>query len=554
MTEKKNILIVDDNEQNLYLLQVLLEGNGYQPLQAKSGNEALEIAIANPPDMVISDILMPGMDGFALCRQWKSNEKLKSIPFIFYTATYTDLKDEEFSLSLGAARFIRKPAEPSRFIEIIQDVLEEYQRGVLVESVENLNGEEVFLKKYNEALIRKMEDKLLELEKTNQKLSETVQTSKELTYRIEAGLRAGNLAWWEMQLPSGKVTFDKRKVDLIGFPPEMFRTYEDFTRLLHPDDYLKAMQAMRDHLEGRAETYEVEYRIKTSSGSYKWFRDVGAITEKDEKNGAAQVIGIVEDITKRKEAELELEKYSNHLEELVAERSRELEKAHKELLAKEKLATLGQLAGSVGHELRNPLGVISNAIYILKSSVSGENEKTKEYIDLISSQVKRSNKIITDLLNFAKEPMLDRSKTSLSELIKASLEQCPPPENVEVDVAGITDLDYVYVDQNQIMQAVINILGNAYQAMPQGGKVAISCSQSKKEARISIADNGTGISASDRRKLFTPLFTTKARGIGLGLAVSKKFIEANGGKIKVTSIPGKGSTFTIILPLSMNDE
>ena len=215
MAEKKNILIVDDNEQNLYLLQVLLEGNGYRSLRAKSGNEALEIAIANPPDMVISDILMPGMDGFALCRQWKSNEKLKSIPFIFYTATYTDLKDEEFSLSLGAARFIRKPAEPSQFIEIIRDVLEEYQRGVLVETTDNLNGEEVFLKKYNEALIRKMEDKLLELEKTNRKLSETIQTSKELTYRIEAGLRAGNLAWWEMQLPSGKVTFDKRKVDLI---------------------------------------------------------------------------------------------------------------------------------------------------------------------------------------------------------------------------------------------------------------------------------------------------------------------------------------------------
>ncbi|NPV40376.1 MAG: response regulator [Anaerolineae bacterium] len=554
MAEKKNILIVDDNEQNLYLLQVLLEGNGYRSLQAKSGNEALEIAIANPPDLVISDILMPGMDGFALCRQWKSNEILKSIPFIFYTATYTDLKDEEFSLSLGAARFIRKPAEPSRFIEIIRDVLEEYQRGVLVKSVDNLNGEEVFLKKYNEALIRKMEDKLLELEKTNQKLSEMVQTSKELTYRIEAGLRAGNLAWWEMQLPSGRVSFDKRKVDLIGFPPEMFQTYEDFTRLLHPDDYPKAMQAMRDHLEGRAETYEVEYRIKTVSGSYKWFRDVGAITEKDEKNEAARVIGIVEDITKRKEAELELEKYSNHLEELVAERSRELEKAHKELLAKEKLATLGQLAGSVGHELRNPLGVISNAIYILKSSVSGENEKTKEYIDLISSQVKRSNKIITDLLNFAKEPMLDKSKTSVAELIKASLEQCPPPENVQVEVTGIDEIGKINVDQNQIMQAVINILGNAYQALPQGGRVKINCTQSKKEAHISIADNGTGISASDKRKLFTPLFTTKARGIGLGLAVSKKFIEANGGKIKVASTPGKGSTFTIILPLSLNDE
>ncbi len=95
------------------------------------------------------------------------------------------------------------------------------------------------------------------------------QAEKDLIQRIDAGLRAGNLAWWEMALPSGKGTFDNRKVELISFPPEMFKTYEDFTKLLHPDDYPKAMQAMRNHLEGKAEAYEVEYRIKTSSGTYK---------------------------------------------------------------------------------------------------------------------------------------------------------------------------------------------------------------------------------------------------------------------------------------------
>jgi DNA-binding response OmpR family regulator len=368
---------------------------------------------------------MPGLDGFSLCRQWKSDDRLKDIPFIFYTATYTDLKDEELSLSLGAARFIRKPEEPSKFISIIQEVLDEYQRGELIEPHKPLEKEEVFYKKYNEVLIQKMEDKLVELENANQNLSKLFEKSKELTYRIEAGLRAGNLAWWEMELPSGKVTFDNRKVELIDFPPEMFKTYEDFTRLLHPDDYPKAMQAMRDQLDGKKETYEVEYRIKTSQGTYKWFRDIGAITEKDAGAGTVRVIGMVEDITNRKEAEIELEKYSNHLETLVAERTKELEKAQNDLIAKEKLATLGQLAGSVGHELRNPLGVINNAVYILRSHLTPENATVKEYLDMISAQVQRSSKIISDLLNFAKEPIVDKSITDVSELMKLSIVHCP---------------------------------------------------------------------------------------------------------------------------------
>ena len=180
----------------------------------------------------------------------------------------------------------------------------------MVKAKEPLEKEEVFYKKYNEALIRKMEDKLLELESANQKLSETFKKSRDLTFRIEAGLRAGNLAWWEMEIPSGRVTFDERKVDLLGFPAEMFHTYEDFTKLIHPDDYVHVMQAMRDHLEGKEDLYEVEYRIKTSAGNYKWFRDVGAIVEKNMGTGTTQVIGIVEDISKRKEAEIKLEKYS----------------------------------------------------------------------------------------------------------------------------------------------------------------------------------------------------------------------------------------------------
>ena len=116
------ILVVDDNEQNLYQLQVLLGGNGYQVVTAANGAEALAKARQNPPDLIVSDILMPVMDGFALCREWKKDERLQAIPFVFYTATYTDERDREFALSLGAERFLVKPEEPEVFMRTIREV------------------------------------------------------------------------------------------------------------------------------------------------------------------------------------------------------------------------------------------------------------------------------------------------------------------------------------------------------------------------------------------------------------------------------------------------
>ncbi|HAF62236.1 MAG TPA: hypothetical protein DCK95_07915 [Anaerolineaceae bacterium] len=175
------ILVVDDNEQNLYLLKVLLESQGYELWMAKNGLEASEMMQKNIPDLIISDILMPGMDGFSFCRKCKASDRLKGVPFIFYTATYTDLKDEEFALSLGAERFVRKPTEPDKFIEIVRDILIQHKENKIVKPQNNNEKEEVFLKKYNEALVRKMEDKMLDLEQINQRLSALFQVSVDLT-------------------------------------------------------------------------------------------------------------------------------------------------------------------------------------------------------------------------------------------------------------------------------------------------------------------------------------------------------------------------------------
>lgn len=168
------VLIVDDQEKNLYLLKILLGSNGYEVIEASNGAEALALARTNPPDVIISDILMPVMDGFSLCKEWKKDTGLRDIPFVFYTATYTDPKDEEFGLSLGAARFIVKPMEVEEFISILKQVLAEVKSGALDAPENSLAEEASYYRMYNEALIRKLEDKMLELEKTNRALAEDV--------------------------------------------------------------------------------------------------------------------------------------------------------------------------------------------------------------------------------------------------------------------------------------------------------------------------------------------------------------------------------------------
>jgi len=122
-----NILIVDDIQSNRILLNDLLESQGYRVSQAEHGEQALEVAHEDPPDLIISDILMPVMDGFALCQIWKADERLRKIPFIFYTANYTHPKDKEFALDLGADRFLEKPIASQLFFEIIENVLDEFK-------------------------------------------------------------------------------------------------------------------------------------------------------------------------------------------------------------------------------------------------------------------------------------------------------------------------------------------------------------------------------------------------------------------------------------------
>ena len=265
-------------------------------------------------------------------------------------------------------------------------------------------------------------------------------------------------------------------------------------------------------------------------------------------DGSTLVLVLATDVAERKRTEKALKEYSARLEEMVDERTKELQDAQAELVSKERLAILGELAAGVSHELRNPLATITNAVYFLQMTLIDADDTTKEYLKLIAAQVQSAGKIVSDLLDFSRHAIADRQATPLPQLVAQLWETCVPPGNVEVATILPPSLPPLFVDPQQLGQVLENLVTNAYQAMPKGGDLIIEATAGDDEVYLSITDTGVGIATENMDRLFEPLFSTKPRGIGLGLAVSRTLVEANGGSIKVESKEGKGSTFTLTLP------
>jgi len=240
----------------------------------------------------------------------------------------------------------------------------------------------------------------------------------------------------------------------------------------------------------------------------------------------------------------------DNLEHQIAERTAQLREAQAENVRQERLATLGQLSSSVGHELRNPLGVMSNAVYFLNATLADSGPKTTEYLGILKSQIALSEKIVADLLDFARVKPPQRERVSMSAIVDEQLKRVTLPPTVQMDRMRMDD-PRALVDPVQIGQVVLNLLTNAMQAMEDsGGTLQIRTEAQNGSVRLSVRDTGPGIPSENLAKVFEPLFTTKARGIGLGLSVSRSLARANDGDLAVTSIVGQGATFTLDVPAS----
>jgi signal transduction histidine kinase len=223
---------------------------------------------------------------------------------------------------------------------------------------------------------------------------------------------------------------------------------------------------------------------------------------------------------------------------------RALHEAQEELVRKEKLATLGQLAGGVGHELRNPLGVIKNAVYYL-NMVLPQDEKVQKHLGILDREVATSNRIVTELLDFARVKAPIREASGLGAIVRTALDGLPLPASVTLRRELDESVPPALVDAQQVGQILLNFLLNAVQAMPDGGNVTVSVGQDDTTVFAAVEDTGVGIPPENLAKIFQPLFTTKAKGIGLGLALARDLAEANNGQITVESTVGRGSRFAV---------
>jgi PAS domain S-box-containing protein len=262
-------------------------------------------------------------------------------------------------------------------------------------------------------------------------------------------------------------------------------------------------------------------------------------------------VGLYKDFTERKQMEKKLEEYSQHLEELVENRTKQLRETQEQLIRSERLVAMGQVAAMVGHDLRNPLTSIAGATYYLKTKLrSNANQKIIEMLELIEKDIEHSNNIITDLLDYSRDIHLEMVKTDVESIMKDALSLVTFPKNIQVSDFSSLDSKIV-VDVEKMKRVFVNIIKNAVDAMPKGGTITITSQVSDGWLNIAFTDTGTGISKDVMQKLFAPLFTTKARGMGLGLPICKRIVEAHMGKISVESTPCKGTTFTVAIPIKL---
>jgi PAS domain S-box-containing protein len=292
------LLVVDDHEENLYLLKVLLTGSGYEVETARHGAEALVKARQNPPGLIISDLLMPVMDGYTLLRHWKRDERLKSIPFVVYTATYTEPKDERLALDLGADAFILKPTEPEQFVFRIKRILvqaESVRRSV---AREPMADQELLLQEYAQVLVRKLEDKLMDAEEATRR----ARLSEE---RLLLALDAGNMGMWDWDLSTGAIVWSNGHARLFGIKPGAFDgRCKTFRGMIHPDD-LEELEAKVAESRTQGTPYRHEYRVIWPDGSVHWISDSGRVFN-DLDGRPLRMCGVVRDITERKRIESRL--------------------------------------------------------------------------------------------------------------------------------------------------------------------------------------------------------------------------------------------------------
>ena len=338
---------------------------------------------------------------------------------------------------------------------------------------------------------------------------------------------------------------------ILGYAPQelLGRSAKE---LIHPDHLQASTPKLQQVITTRTASRD-QWRFQHKNGEWRWFECASQTYES--APGEIRIVVISRDITERKLAEEQSKEHARRLEEAVQQKQRDMEALYDKLLRQEKLATIGQMAGSIAHELRNPLGAVKQSVYYLKrlahnQELTASNPKVLRHLDLIDAELATSAQVITSLLDMTHMNPPKCQPTGARVLIEEVLQRCHLPEQIQVTTSLQPESLTLVVDPLQMRQVLLNVLTNAAQSIQGDGAITVSAKQltEPKEAVIEVRDSGGGIAPDALSKVFEPLYTTKANGTGLGLSICKQIIENHDGRITLTSHPDHGTTVTIVLP------
>ncbi|MBI4505632.1 MAG: response regulator [Chloroflexi bacterium] len=605
------VMVVDDSTTQAQKMAQALEAAGFRTRLAQNGRDALEQARRWRPDVIVSDILMPVMDGFALCREVRRDPELAQVPVVLYTITYVDPKDEEFARGIGASRFLVKPKDPEALVQEIRMALANGHTASATAPA-GPGDEAAFVAAYSERLAAKLEEKITDLEAANRQLSQHYEEALAARDQLAVLLKTAEIAVSSLDLDAvldrlalhlvtalritccrislvdaggdhlvvvaaraiRELDWDRRigqRIPLADAPVHraaLLAREPHVVALDSAESPMPAAERAVAGLEGLRTALLLPMAIGEQSigliclGEAR-MRRRAPITEAQLRLGRAMAeeIGLAIEharaIREREQAQAALRESNRRLEEALSE----LQAMHPRLVQQERLRALGEMASGIAHDFNNALSPIVGFTELLlkRPADLADREKAIGYLELISTAAQDAAGIVSRLREFSRpreegEALLP---VQVSSLVEQTIALTQPRWRNQASASGITidirtehgDTPPIAGNESELREMLTNLIFNAVDAMPHGGTITLRTRREAARVLLEVQDTGTGMSEEVRRRCLEPFFSTKGEGgSGLGLAQVYGIVERHAGSIDIASALGQGTTFSVRLP------
>jgi PAS domain S-box-containing protein len=532
--ESRLVLLADDNADLRGYISRLLTDHGYGVVTAADGEAALAALRARRPDILVTDVMMPRLDGFGLLTAVREDAALRDLPVVMLSARAGDDAKVE-GLDAGADDYLTKPFSA-------RELLARVAANIAMARLRREAAEAV---RASEAIAREQ--------------AERVQLA------LDAGAIIGTWIW---DVQANHVVGDERFAQSFGLDPARCRAglpLEAVLISIHEEDR-EIVAAEIGEAVRRGGPYRCEFRVRQHDGVFRWTEANGRV-DQDENGVARRFPGVLIDIEHRRAIEAALRQLNQELEARVQLAIEQREQAEDALRQSQKMEAVGQLTGGIAHDFNNLLTGISGSLQMLETRIAqGRLDVAPRYIDAAQGATKRAAALTQRLLAFSRRQTLDPKPTNLNRLI-ADMEELvrrTSGPGVAVDVVGAVGLWPILIDQNQLENALLNLCINARDAMPDGGRLTIETANRWLDGdagtepdlppgqyvSLSVTDTGIGMSKETIGRIFEPFFTTKplGQGTGLGLSMIYGFVRQSNGQVRVYSEPGRGTTMRLYFP------